>query len=57
MAQQRSTPKSRPTEAAVAPAVDWEPCPEFGADATEPGVCAGCGWLEDDHAVEVPRAA
>ncbi len=56
MAQMRSTPTA-PAETGLAPAVDWEPCPEFGTDPAEPGVCAGCGWLEDDHAAEVPRAA
>jgi hypothetical protein len=44
-------------ETGIAPAVEWEPCPEFVTDDAEPGVCAGCGWFEDDHTVEVPRAA
>jgi hypothetical protein len=43
--------------ASEAPAVRWEPCPEFHDDpAAEPtGVCAGCGWAPDDH--ELPAAA
>jgi hypothetical protein len=27
----------------------WEPCPAFAADGPGSGVCAGCGWLLDDH--------
>ena len=36
---------------AGAPAVRWEPCPEFHEDpaAEAAGVCAGCGWSSDDH--------
>jgi hypothetical protein len=41
--------------AEVAPAVRWEPCPEFddGAAADLAGVCAGCGWPADDHGLPV----
>lgn len=56
MAHMRSNPP-RPEDTGLAPAVDWEPCPEFTADSVEPGVCTGCGWLEDDHVVDVRRAA
>jgi hypothetical protein len=41
-----------PSEVDAAPspgAVLAEPCLEFAAQFEEPGVCAGCGWLEDDH--------
>ena len=51
----RSAPNT--TETDVDAVVAWEPCLEFAADPTEPGVCAGCGWLEDDHAHEAPLAA
>ena len=27
----------------------WEPCPTFAPDGPASGVCAGCGWLLDDH--------
>lgn len=27
----------------------WEPCPTFAGDGPGSGVCAGCGWLVDDH--------
>jgi hypothetical protein len=56
MAHMRSDPNGT-EDTGLAPAVDWEPCPDFTPDAAEPGVCAGCGWLEDDHVVDVPRAA
>jgi hypothetical protein len=29
--------------------VSIEACTRFDADADEPGVCACCGWLEDEH--------
>ena len=55
-----SAPSSaEPIEAAVA----YEPCVGFAPDAAEPGICAGCGWLEDEHpttphpVTEVPAAA
>jgi hypothetical protein len=31
-----------------AAAVRWEPCEEVSA-LDEHGLCAGCGWPEDDH--------
>jgi hypothetical protein len=27
----------------------WEPCPNFAAAAAASPVCAGCGWLADEH--------
>lgn len=33
-----------------APAVLLEACSAFAALPDEPGICAACGWLEDDHA-------
>jgi hypothetical protein len=30
----------------------WEPCPEFSPDLAASPVCAGCGWLEDEHATD-----
>jgi hypothetical protein len=50
-----STPNT--TESGIVRTVSWEPCPEFAADPAEPGLCATCGWLEDDHEIEVPTAA
>jgi hypothetical protein len=32
----------------VAPEVRWEPCTAAGA-TDEFGLCAGCGWLAQDH--------
>ena len=32
-----------------APAVLLEVCGEFVTGPEEAGVCAQCGWLEDDH--------
>ena len=32
----------------VAPEVWWEPCESVSA-LDELGLCAGCGWPEDDH--------
>ena len=47
-----------PTNDLVAPDVAFEACPTFDADLTEPGICAGCGWLDDEHAAfGVPAAA
>lgn len=57
MTQRNTIPNPTESRAGLAPAVAWEPCPEFVADETDPGVCADCGWLEDDHTLEVPRAA
>jgi hypothetical protein len=34
----------------------FEPCAAFMSDADE-HVCAGCGWLAEDHATEQPAAA
>ena len=34
-----------------APAVLLEVCGTFVADPEEAGICAACGWLEDDHVV------
>ena len=28
----------------------WEQCGAFAADGPGSPVCAGCGWLRDDHA-------
>ena len=33
-----------------APLVLIDPCTGFSASAAEPGICAGCGWLDDEHA-------
>jgi hypothetical protein len=33
----------------AAPAVLADRCGTFAADPDEPGVCAGCGWLADEH--------
>jgi hypothetical protein len=30
--------------------VRFEPCADFVADAMANQVCAGCGWLSDEHA-------
>jgi hypothetical protein len=41
-----------------APDVAFEVCDAFDADPTEPGLCAGCGWLGDEHgASDIPAAA
>ena len=35
----------------LAPAVGrWEQCGAFAPDGSGSPVCAGCGWLLDDHA-------
>ena len=47
-----------PSFEAMAAAIAYEPCLEFAPDAAEPGICDGCGWLEDEHSpAEVPAAA
>jgi hypothetical protein len=47
-----------PTSELMAPDVAFEACETFDAEETEPGICAGCGWLDDEHtAVGVPAAA
>lgn len=39
------------------PLVAWEPCAAYtDADLTEPG-CRACGWLADDHEIEVEAGA
>jgi len=37
----------------LAPKVSYEPCTHFDAD--DDGICAGCGWMSEDH--ELPVAA
>jgi hypothetical protein len=37
--------------------VTYEPCPEFAASDLEPGICAHCGWLDDEHPAAAPLAA
>jgi len=37
------------SDAIEAPAVLFDRCPTFAAVADEPGICATCGWLLDDH--------
>ena len=32
-----------------APAVLADRCDTFAGDADEPGICACCGWLRDEH--------
>jgi len=49
-----TTITSIPTE--VAPTVRWEPCSQYHDDGPEApvegsGLCAGCGWPADDHAL------
>jgi hypothetical protein len=33
----------------AAPAVLADRCDTFAAEIDEPGICAGCGWLRDEH--------
>lgn len=33
----------------AAPTVLADRCGTFIADPDEPGICAGCGWLRDEH--------
>jgi len=33
----------------TAPDVAFEACDAFDADTVEPAICAGCGWLLDEH--------
>ena len=40
-----------------APEVLLEPCSSFAALGDEPGICATCGWLEEDHPSLVEAAA
>ena len=40
-----------PTSELTAPDVALEACARFDADVAEPGICAGCGWLDDEHRV------
>ncbi|MET1002725.1 MAG: hypothetical protein ABWZ15_13015 [Acidimicrobiia bacterium] len=35
--------------------VRWEPCAAFASDGD--GVCRECGWLDDEHPVELARAS
>ena len=39
----------QPTSELTAPGVAFEACPTFDAEETEPGICARCGWLDDEH--------
>jgi len=48
--------RALPTTELPAPGVAFEACENFDSDVTEPGICAGCGWLDDEHTV-VPAAA
>ncbi len=32
-----------------APTVLADRCDSFAGDLDEPGICAGCGWLRDEH--------
>ena len=32
-----------------APTVLADRCGTFAGDPDEPGICAGCGWLRDEH--------
>jgi len=48
--------RALPTTELPAPGVAFEACETFDGDVTEPGICAGCGWLDDEHTV-VPAAA
>jgi hypothetical protein len=42
----------------IAPDVAFEACDAFDADLAEPGICAGCGWLDDEHpTTDIPAAA
>ncbi|MGZ4713715.1 MAG: hypothetical protein ACXVJZ_13020 [Acidimicrobiia bacterium] len=45
----RALPKRESTSELAAPGVAYEPCPEFTASEAEPGICAHCGWLDDEH--------
>ena len=38
-----------PASELSAPDVAFEACETFDADAVEPEICAGCGWLLDEH--------
>jgi len=40
-----------PTSDLTAPDVAFEACATFDGDPTEPAICAGCGWLDDEHRV------
>lgn len=33
----------------AAPTVLADCCDTFAGDTDEPGICAGCGWLHDEH--------
>jgi hypothetical protein len=47
-----------PTSDLSAPDVAFEACDAFAAEETEPGICADCGWLDDEHpTADVPAAA
>ena len=35
--------------------VRWEPCEAFASDGES--VCQECGWLDDEHPVELARAS
>ena len=46
-----------PSNDLPAPDVAVEACATFDGDPAEPGICAACGWLDDEHAAGVPVAA
>jgi hypothetical protein len=39
-----------------APPVLAEACFDFAPELDEPGVCAGCGWLEEEHQAAIDPA-
>jgi hypothetical protein len=42
--------RALPTTDLAAPDVAFEACHAFDPDLAEPAICAGCGWLDDEHA-------
>lgn len=42
--------RARPSSELPAPDIAYEACDTFDADVAEPAICAGCGWLDDEHA-------
>jgi hypothetical protein len=45
-----------PTPNRSAASVLVEACLEFEAEVDEPGVCAACGWLEEEHQAAIETA-
>ena len=43
--------RALPASELTAPDVAFEACSAFDGDPSEPGICAGCGWLDDEHRV------